>query len=268
MRRSRRRTATSPTRTRRPRAPTRSPPPARPPRSPRARSPVRPRSAPEARRRPRRRARSWPPSRRRSAATTRAGAAPARSSRSATAPSRLSCTILRYPARVRRWGLHILAGVLALVLVGSLQAATSLADPIIGAWKVTNGGSGTLTVAERAGVLALTARGVVVLGCVREADGVLGFADLPSDTALPAGHYNANFGVSGQGCYYNVALTLARGVLKGRVVLSENDEPGGPFTFTKVGSSTYRWTVRTKGLNGSGTVTTNPQGTVTGASGA
>jgi hypothetical protein len=157
--------------------------------------------------------------------------------------------------------------VVALFCVGSLQAATTLADPILGTWKVTKGGSGTFSVADRAGVLALTARGTVTLGCVKEADGILGFADLPSDTKLPAGRYNANFGVSGQGCYYNVALTLARGVLTGRVVLSENDEPGGPFAFAKVGNSTYRWTVKTKALNGRGTVTTDPKGRVTAASG-
>jgi hypothetical protein len=109
--------------------------------------------------------------------------------------------------------------------------------------------------------------GRVTLGCVAEANNVVGFIDLPSNTKLPQGHYNGNFGVSGQGCYYNVALTLSRGTLTGRVALSENDQPGGPFTLVKVGGTTYRWTVRTKTISGKGAVTVDARGRVTAAAG-
>jgi hypothetical protein len=124
---------------------------------------------------------------------------------------------------------------LALTIVGSLGAATTAADPIVGKWKITRGGKGTVTIAPRAGTLAVTAVGGVTLGCVTGfKDDFIGFVELPSKTRLKKGHYNGNFGTAGQGCYYNVALTLVAKKLTGKVTYSEADQVGGPFTFTKV----------------------------------
>jgi hypothetical protein len=129
----------------------------------------------------------------------------------------------------------LLAAVGALVAVGSLQAATTATDPIIGTWKVTKGGSGTFTVRSRSGVLAFTSTARVRVGCLQQPKGnVIGFADLPSRTKLPKGQYNGNFGVDGSGCYYNVRLKLRLKTLTGTVLYSDNEQPGGPFTFTKV----------------------------------
>jgi hypothetical protein len=124
---------------------------------------------------------------------------------------------------------------LALTVVGSLGAATSATDPIIGKWKITRGGRGTVTITPRAGTLAITATGGVTLGCLSAFKGdFVGFVDLPSKTRLKKGHYNGNIGTAGQGCYYNVALTLVANKLTGKVTYTENDQVGGPFAFAKV----------------------------------
>jgi len=171
----------------------------------------------------------------------------------------------------RRIGVFLAALLLVSAVAASVRAATHatrLADPIIGTWKVTRGGSGTFTVAERAGVLAMTAKKHAVVGCVEESDDLLGFIDLPSTTALPPGHYSASLGVAGQGCSYNVALTLSGGTLTGKVLYSENDQPGGPFTFVKTSGQTYRWSAKTSSISGSGSVVVDARGRLTSARGS
>jgi hypothetical protein len=129
----------------------------------------------------------------------------------------------------------LLAALVALVAAGSLYAATTAVDPITGTWKVTKGGSGTFTIKPRSGVLAFTSTSRVRVGCLQMAKGnTVGFADLPSRTRLPKGQYNGNFGVDGSGCYYNVRLRLRAKTLTGTVLYSDNEQPGGPFAFTKV----------------------------------
>src|SRR3954452_19340480 len=107
-----------------------------------------------------------------------------------------------YPARVGRRTLRQVVFVCALagaVVAGSAGGATSLADPIVGTWKVTHGGSGAFTIAEDSGVLAMTATKNSTLACVTGGkDFVLGFIDLPSTTSLPSGRYNGHLGEGGQ----------------------------------------------------------------------
>jgi len=138
---------------------------------------------------------------------------------------------------VRRFGVKTLTLVIALLalLAGSISVAGTAVDPIVGKWKITRGGRGTVTIAPRAGALAITATGGVKLGCLTAfKDDFVGFVDLPSKTRLKKGHYNGNFGTAGQACYYNVALTLVAKKLTGKVTYSENDQVGGPFAFAKV----------------------------------
>jgi hypothetical protein len=170
----------------------------------------------------------------------------------------------------RRIGVLIAALLVLSGVAGSVRAATHatrLVDPIVGTWRVTHGGSGTVTIGERAGVLAITAKKEATLGCVDETDDLIGFMDLPSNTALPVGHYNATFGVPGQGCSYEVALTLSGGKLTGKVLISENDQAGGPFTFVKTGGQTYRWSAKTAAITGSGSIAVDAQGRITSATG-
>jgi hypothetical protein len=178
---------------------------------------------------------------------------------------------LGYPAHVVRSTLRkvILVGALvAALLAGSAAGATSLADPIVGTWKVTRGGSGTFTIAEDSGVLAMTATKNSRLACLAGGkDFVLGFIDLPGNTGLPTGRYNGHLGEGGQGCAFNLALKLAGGTLTGTVLSSENDEPGGPFTFVKTSGASYRWTAKAGSIAGSGRLSVDARGKVTAVSG-
>jgi hypothetical protein len=154
------------------------------------------------------------------------------------------------------------------LLAGSGRAAPRAADPIVGKWRATRGGSGTVAISRRAGSFAIDAASSVTLGCVASGAGnLVGFVELPSSTALPPGRYNGTFGNPGQGCSYNVALALAGGTLTGTVTYSEDGVPAGPFTFVKTGTTKYRWSVKTKTISGSGTVTATAQGGVTAAAG-
>jgi hypothetical protein len=177
-----------------------------------------------------------------------------------------------YPARVGRWTLWKVVFVCALagaVVAGSAGGATSLADPIVGTWKVTRGGSGAFTIAERSGVLAMTATKNTNLACISGAkDFVLGFIDLPSTTALPSGRYNGHLGEGGQGCAFSLALKLAGGTLTATVLSSENDEPGGPFTFVKTSGASYRWSAKAGSIAGSGRLSVDARGKVTAVTGA
>jgi hypothetical protein len=163
----------------------------------------------------------------------------------------------------------VLAGaVLAAVIAGSAGGATSFADPIVGTWKITRGGSGAFTIAESSGVLAMTATKNSNLACVAGGEGfVLGFIDLPSNTGLPRGRYNGHFGEGGQGCAFSIALKLVGATLTGTVLSSENDEPGGPFTFVKTSGASYRWSAKTSSIAGSGRISVDGLGKVTSVTG-
>jgi hypothetical protein len=164
--------------------------------------------------------------------------------------------------------LVLTGAVVAAVVAGSAGGATAFADPIVGTWKITRGGSGAFTIAEDSGVLAMTATKNSNLACVSGAkDFVLGFIDLPTNTALPKGRYNGHFGEGGQGCAFSVALKLVGGTLTGTVLSSENDEPGGPFTFVKTSGASYRWSAKTPSIAGSGRVTVDGLGKVTAVTG-
>jgi uncharacterized protein (DUF2147 family) len=152
-------------------------------------------------------------------------------------PVATSCSF-GYPEVVPRFGVTALAACIVLVAL-TVAGASGATDPIVGKWRVTRGGKGVVTIAPRAGALAITATNGVKLGClVAFKDDLVGFVDLPTKTRLKPGHYNGNLGTAGQGCYYNVALTLLRKTLAGKVTYSENDEVGGPFAFAKVSNAT------------------------------
>ena len=104
----------------------------------------------------------------------------------------------------------LVAALASLVLAAAAPAGTTRADPLTGTWKVTKGGSGTFVVTRRGSVLGFIARTTVKLGCVRNTKGgVVGFAELPSQTRLPKGVYSVQLGISGSGCSYAMRLKLS-----------------------------------------------------------
>jgi len=171
-----------------------------------------------------------------------------------------------------------LAAVVALATAGALPAATG--EPLVGTWTVKTGGKGSVVIREASSAFTFVAGSKGLnLGCVMGAAGEgVGFAELPSHTKLPAGTYHGTFGFPGQGCSYDVRLVVKGNTMTGRVDYSENDNVGGPFTFTRVGGApkatgrTYAWKVSTKGngatLTGSGRVSADASGGVVGSQGS
>jgi len=165
---------------------------------------------------------------------------------------------------------------LALLLGGAQLHAAVAPDPLLGSWKVTAGGTGTIAIAQATSLFTVRAgAGGAKLGCFQAAAGdVVGFVELPRQTRLPAGEYAANFGGPGQGCDYSVRLTLSGNKLAGTVTYSENEEPGGPFAFARIGGSkltSHAWRVATSARGasffGSGRVSVDRAGKVVGSSG-
>jgi hypothetical protein len=170
-----------------------------------------------------------------------------------------------------------LLATVALVLGGgaALHAATA-PDPILGSWRITAGGKGSIVISQLTSVLSLKAGSTgATLGCEQgESGDVVGFIDLPSRTKLPAGTYNGNIGTAGGGCYYVVRLKLNGSRLSGTVTYTENDVAGGPFAFSRVGSSkltSHAWRVHTTSrgvaLAGSGRISVDASGKVLGSGG-
>ena len=123
-----------------------------------------------------------------------------------------------------------------LVLAGSAVAADTAADPVVGLWKVTRGGTGTIRIHKVPGIYAVSARTNVKLGCLRmSAKDLVGFVELRSKTNLPAGIYSANLGPEGRGCNYALRLRIAGGTAVAKVIYSEEGKKGGPFSFRRVG---------------------------------
>ncbi|MHB8643386.1 MAG: hypothetical protein ACYDA3_10955 [Gaiellaceae bacterium] len=146
--------------------------------------------------------------------------------------------------------LVLVAAVAALGSAAALHAATI--DPLIGTWKVKSGGAGSLVIRETSSAFTFTGgpQGLT-LGCVDVAAGEsAGFAELPRQTALPAGQYDATFGFPGQGCSYGVRLKLNLNSLAGTVSFSEDSRTGGPFAFVRTSAvpkatKTYAWSAKT-----------------------
>jgi uncharacterized membrane protein YbhN (UPF0104 family) len=115
----------------------------------------------------------------------------------------------------------VFAVLLLSIFVGSATATPSATDPIQGVWKITRGGTGTIAVVSSRGIFAVTAKSKGRLG------------ERPSRTRLPKGVYSANFGPAGIGCNYAVRLRRTGSTLVGKVLYSEENQPGGPFTFRR-----------------------------------
>ena len=175
---------------------------------------------------------------------------------------RLRQKVQEVPRRVA-----VVAAGVALLAAGALHAAT--ADPLLGSWRLTAGGNGSIVVQETSSLFKLVAgKTGLTLGCLTGTDGdIIGFVELPSHTRLPAGTYDATFGHPGGGCSYATTLKLNGSKLTGDVTYSENGEPGGPFVFARIGAApktkAFAWTVsvQRKGLRivgrGSGSATTS-----------
>jgi hypothetical protein len=128
----------------------------------------------------------------------------------------------------------VFAVLLLSIFVGSATATPSATDPIQGVWKITRGGTGTIAVVSSRGIFAVTAKSKGRLGCLRfKTRDVVGFVERPSRTRLPKGVYSANFGPAGIGCNYAVRLRRTGSTLVGKVLYSEENQPGGPFTFRR-----------------------------------
>ena len=128
----------------------------------------------------------------------------------------------------------LVAALASLVLAAAAPAGTTRADPLTGTWKVTKGGSGTFVVTRRGSVLGFIAKTTVKLGCVRNTKGgVVGFAELPSQTRLPKGVYSVQLGISGSGCSYAMRLKLSGKTASGRVTYSEDGGLPRPVVFAR-----------------------------------
>jgi hypothetical protein len=128
----------------------------------------------------------------------------------------------------------VLAVLLLLIFVGRAGAAPSATDPIQGIWKITRGGTGTIAVVPAKGIFAVTAKSKVRLGCLRlKTKDVVGFFERPSRTRLPKGVYSANFGPAGIGCNYAVRFKRTGSTMVGKVLYSEENQAGGPFTLKR-----------------------------------
>ena len=132
-----------------------------------------------------------------------------------------------------KWVIFV-AALLTALLVGRAAAAPSATDPVVGVWKITRGGTGTIAVVPAGGIFAVTAKSKVRLGCLRfKTRDVVGFFERPSRTRLPKGVYSANFGPAGIGCNYAVRFRRTGSALVGKVLYSEENQPGGPFTLKR-----------------------------------
>jgi len=128
----------------------------------------------------------------------------------------------------------VVLALLLTVFAGRAAATPSALDPIAGVWKITRGGTGTIAVVSARGIFAVTAKTKVRVGCLRfKARDVVGFVERPSRTRLPKGVYSANFGPAGIGCNYAIRLKRTGGTVTGKVLYSEDNQPGGPFTFKR-----------------------------------
>jgi hypothetical protein len=128
----------------------------------------------------------------------------------------------------------IVAVAALLSVVGRASATSGASDPIQGVWTITRGGTGTIAVVRAKGIFGVTAKSKVRLGCLRfKTRDLVGFVEFPSNTHLPTGVYSANFGAFGRGCSYAVRLRRTGGTLVGKVLSSEENQRGGPFTFRR-----------------------------------
>lgn len=128
----------------------------------------------------------------------------------------------------------VLAALLLSIFVGRAAATPGATDPVVGVWKITRGGTGTIAVVPAGGIFAVTAKSKVRLGCLRfKTKDVVGFFERPSRTRLPKGVYSANFGPAGIGCNYAVRFRRTGSTLVGKVLYSEENQPGGPFTLKR-----------------------------------
>jgi hypothetical protein len=167
--------------------------------------------------------------------------------------------------------LTLLAAVAALTSTAALHAAT--VDPLIGTWKLKAGGSGSVIIRETSSAFSFTGgtQGLT-LGCVDVGAGEsVGFAELPRNTALPAGQYSATFGFPGQGCSYGVRLKLSGNSLTGTVTFAEDSRTVGPLSFVRTSAppkatKTYAWSAKT--TNGSTSTVTGRGRVSADASGA
>ena len=134
--------------------------------------------------------------------------------------------------RIRR--ALLVAALASLVLAAGASAVTTKADPLTGTWKVKRGGSGTFVITRRGSVLGFIAKTIVKVGCVRNTKGgVVGFAELPSQTRLPRGVYSVQLGISGSGCSYAMKLKLSGGTASGRFTYSEDGGLPKPVVFAR-----------------------------------
>jgi hypothetical protein len=128
----------------------------------------------------------------------------------------------------------LVAALASLVLATGASAVTTKADPLTGTWKVQKGGSGTFAITRRGSLLGFIARTTVKLGCVRNTKGgVVGFAELPSQTRLPKGVYSVQLGISGSGCSYAMRLKLNGKTASGRFTYSEDGGLPRPVVFAR-----------------------------------
>ena len=92
---------------------------------------------------------------------------------------------------------------------------------------------GSILVSAWTGLLSLPAAalvGVLAVPVAPIAKDLVGFVELRSKTSLPPGVYSANLGPEGRGCNYAVRLRITGNTAVGKVVYSEENKKGGPFT--------------------------------------
>lgn len=165
---------------------------------------------------------------------------------------------------------------LVAALAALLGSATALnaagVDPLVGTWRVKAGGTGSVVIRETSSAFTFTAgtQGLTI-GCVDGGAGEsVGFAELPRNTALPAGQYSATFGFPGQGCSYGLRLKVNGNSMTGTVSYAEDSRIVGPLVFVRTSAppkatKTYAWSAKTTSgaattITGSGRVSADASG--------
>ena len=167
--------------------------------------------------------------------------------------------------------LTLVAALAALLGSASVLNAAGV-DPLVGTWRLKAGGTGSVVIRETSSAFSFTGgtQGLTI-GCVQVGAGEsVGFAELPRNTALPVGEYNATFGFPGQGCSYGLRLKLSGNSMTGTVSYAEDSRTVGPLTFVRTSAppkatKTYAWSVRTTGggstrVSGSGHASADASG--------